>query len=111
MCEGSGSIDDEAEARNDFEDYDGDKVICAVRNLGDQVAGDEGPSDTPGTYPRQCLTDLDCDSIDGTAGVCQCGMDGRAYCRAKFGSSVFNEYWEYCVEDDNEVNYWRRAYW
>lgn len=48
----------------------------------------------------ECESEQDCRLVDGSTTACQCGLrsDGRGLCVADLSNSVFDAYWEDCVD-------------
>ena len=55
-----------------------------------------------GHYIVECDSDLDCTLEDGTTTVCKCGLrsDGRGVCTADPSNSIFDAYWEDCMDGE-----------
>lgn len=49
-----------------------------------------------GGYTKECTTAADCLLQDGSSAECACGINGKAYCRPDFSSSLFEDYWQSC---------------
>lgn len=90
------AFDDEKDAYEDSLD-DNDDVDCGKRDK-DQELKD-------GENPRQCNTSADCELENGEFAECLCGLDGNSWCRAEWGSEYFDDFWDECDDEDDEVDY------
>lgn len=71
-----------------------------------------------GSNPKVCEDTTDCALSNGEFSNCVCGMDGKAYCEATWGSQVMDGFWNECnnatsLIDSDRYQYWReylRAY-
>jgi hypothetical protein len=84
---------------------------CGIRQYHEELEN--------GTHPKQCIISSDCRMVSGFNGECICGMDGSYWCRAEWGSSVYDLFWTDCDKDnDRKVKeevylmwkFWREHY-
>jgi hypothetical protein len=80
---------------DDVDDVE-DEVNCSLRNPDQELAS--------GNHPKQCSFASDCRTREGKDGSCVCGMDGIYWCEPNWGSSVFNEFWESCMENHDRID-------
>lgn len=73
-----------------------DQVNCSVRNRNQELLS--------GNHPKQCSFASDCRTREGAEGLCVCGMDGNFWCRPNWGSSVFDEFWDKCENNDDKIH-------
>jgi hypothetical protein len=59
-----------------------------------------------GIYPKMCNDSTDCLLENGFYNACYCAYDGKSYCVPDMSSSVYDDYWTGCENDDlTEVEY------
>lgn len=82
----------------ELDDYITDEleVPCPNRSDGKDVLGRE--------WPSNCFNSTDCLMVDGTEGICECGLDGKGYCMPDFSSSLFDSFWNQCSDNGNTVD-------
>jgi hypothetical protein len=69
---------------------------CIDRPTGDELV--------TGFHPKTCVTQKDCQVVNGNFSICACGFDGESYCQPELGSSAFNFYWEDCGAHNSSVS-------
>lgn len=68
-----------------------------------------------GQHPKQCNYNSDCRTREGGDSLCVCGLDGDYWCKAEWGSSWFDDFWDECDSGDGQVSqdfwkYWEAKY-
>lgn len=55
-----------------------------------------------GRYIVECESEMDCELEDGGTTACKCGLrsDGRGVCVADPSNSLFDAYWEDCIDGE-----------
>ena len=67
-------------------------IVCPSRDINRDLQ--------TGSYPKQCQDDDDCRLQDGENQTCTCGIDGEKYCEADRASTVYDEYWRECFDNN-----------
>ena len=60
-----------------------------------------------GSEYKTCESDDDCQLNDGTYGDCDCGLDGKGYCKPEFGSSYYSEWYQLCEDGEANLVYYK----
>jgi hypothetical protein len=55
-----------------------------------------------GIYPKKCNDGYDCLLENGDYNSCYCAYDGNSYCVPELGSSVYDDYWTGCAENNGD---------
>ena len=59
-----------------------------------------------GEYPKECLSDGDCELMDGSKNSCVCTprtSSTAGYCKPNVSSKYFQEYWDLCTLGSNSI--------
>jgi len=83
--------------------YSATEVTCGQR--------DKQQTLSEGAYPKVCASSMDCALSNGEFSNCACGLDGKAYCEAAWGSQVMEGFWEECNNSTNLIDSDRYQYW
>jgi hypothetical protein len=77
-------------------DYDDTAFICPQRNSTQRLKS--------GTHPKVCTSDQDCSLEDGSSSECDCGLNGRSYCRPSQSTEVFDFFWKECERNSGRLS-------
>ena len=83
--------------------YHATEVTCGLRDKQQALAS--------GADPKECASSRDCALSNGEFSNCVCGMNGKTYCEATWGSSVMDGFWNECNNSTNLISATRFQYW
>lgn len=93
-----------------------DFVVDYTDRVKNCSARDDDKDLEDGDYPKECslyggYTSV-CGTKDGEDGYCECGYDGKAYCKPLLSSDAFDDYWSECWDNEGKLkNTEHAAFW